>query len=285
MDRSKILVCCHKKAEVYSDDIYTPIQVGKALHPNLNLGFMTDNIGENISEKNDSFCELTAQYWAWKNLHCKYIGLCHYRRYFSKTFDEKSLEKELANYDIILARPVNVGNSILNYWEANLVNEDIHIFYQYMIARFPHLKVEIDDFFVRGSKYSPCNMFICDKKLFDDFASWQFSILFDLEKIIKLSSYSRSRRIFGYLSEGLLPFYASLKHLKIKFYPLVDFPNGNIIYKNESCWQILRKKIKGCIKSKNIYIMHDAMRVSLNNAGVFDKIKLLVEKYEGSDFL
>ena len=95
MEKSKILVCCHKKAEVYSDDIYTPIHVGKALHPNLNLGFMTDNIGENISEKNDSFCELTAQYWAWKNLRCKYIGLCHYRRYFSETFDKDSLDEIL----------------------------------------------------------------------------------------------------------------------------------------------------------------------------------------------
>lgn len=284
MEKSKILVCCHKKAEVYSDDIYKPIHVGKALHPNLNLGFMTDNIGENISEKNDSFCELTAQYWAWKNLYCKYIGLCHYRRYFSKTFDENSLNEELANYDIILASPINVGKSIFSFWEESLVNEDIHIFYQYMIARFPHLKEEIDNFFINGVRFSPCNMFVCDKRLFDDFASWQFSILFDLEKIIKLSSYSRPRRIFGYLAEGLLPFYASLNHLKIKFYPLVDFPNGKIILNNESYGQIFRNKIRIYMASKNTYKMPDDIKVSLNNAGVFDKIKLLVEKYNVSDF-
>ena len=33
-----------------------------------------------------------------------------------------------------------------------------------------------------------------------------------------------------------------------------------------------------CVKCFRIYKMDDAMRVSLNNAGVFDKIKLLVEK-------
>lgn len=62
-----------------------------------------------------------------------------------------------------MASPVNVGKSIFNFWEESLVNEDIHIFYQYMVARFPDLKVQIDNFFIRGYEYSPCNMFVCDK--------------------------------------------------------------------------------------------------------------------------
>ena len=80
----KILVACHKSdTAIYQNDIYMPIQVGKALHANVELGFQCDNTGDNISEKNDSYCELTAIYWAWKNLKdIDYIGLCHYRRYF-----------------------------------------------------------------------------------------------------------------------------------------------------------------------------------------------------------
>ena len=37
----------------------------------------------NISEKNPYYCELTGLYWAWKNLDAEYIGLVHYRRYFT----------------------------------------------------------------------------------------------------------------------------------------------------------------------------------------------------------
>ena len=48
-----------------------------------------DNSGEHISELNKAYCELTTQYWAWKNMEADYYGFCHYRRYFSfnkKTF-------------------------------------------------------------------------------------------------------------------------------------------------------------------------------------------------------
>ena len=46
-------------------------------------GFFLDNEGANISSKNKSYCELTTQYWAWKNVDADYYGFCHYRRFFS----------------------------------------------------------------------------------------------------------------------------------------------------------------------------------------------------------
>ena len=30
---------------------------------------LKDNVGDNISSKNKSYCELTTQYWAWEKLH------------------------------------------------------------------------------------------------------------------------------------------------------------------------------------------------------------------------
>lgn len=82
MAKIKVLVCCHKATYVPNDDVYLPIQVGKA-NSKIDLGFQGDDEGKNISEKNFSYCELTAVYWAWKNLKdIDYIGLCHYRMIF-----------------------------------------------------------------------------------------------------------------------------------------------------------------------------------------------------------
>ncbi|BCK75075.1 hypothetical protein AA0242T_1447 [Acetobacter aceti NRIC 0242] len=45
-----------------------------------------DDTGDNISDLNKHFSELTVLYWAWKNdLPSYFISLVHYRRYFTKS--------------------------------------------------------------------------------------------------------------------------------------------------------------------------------------------------------
>lgn len=83
----KIIVCYHKPGKYISNEVYVPVHVGKATSK-YNLPIQGDNEGENISSLNYTYCELTGLYWAWKNIKADYIGLCHYRRFF--TF-EKSL--------------------------------------------------------------------------------------------------------------------------------------------------------------------------------------------------
>ena len=99
----KILIAAHKQCKLPSDTIYLPVQVGKALHPDLTLtGYQPDNEGENISNKNPYLCELTAIYWAWKNMKADYVGLVHYRRH------------------LCLKRKNSSWNSILTEKEAEL---------------------------------------------------------------------------------------------------------------------------------------------------------------------
>ena len=77
----EIFIACHKQSEIPCNKIFKPIHVGSK-NSNIKLqGLLRDDEGDNISEKNFSYCELTAQYWAWKHSQADYIGLCHYRRY------------------------------------------------------------------------------------------------------------------------------------------------------------------------------------------------------------
>ena len=74
-------MCCHKEVKVPKHPLLIPTQVGTALAVNRFSDFLHDDTGDNISVKNRSYCELTAQYWAWKNIEADYYGFFHYRRY------------------------------------------------------------------------------------------------------------------------------------------------------------------------------------------------------------
>ena len=58
MNKSKIIVCAHKKDFVMNNELYMPLQVGKSVSK-IDLGFLGDDTGDNISAKNPYFCELT----------------------------------------------------------------------------------------------------------------------------------------------------------------------------------------------------------------------------------
>ena len=83
----RMIVATHKPYWMPEDPVYLPVQVGAAGRES--LGFQRDDEGENISAKNPNYCELTGLYWAWKNLDADYIGLVHYRRYFSGAGTDK----------------------------------------------------------------------------------------------------------------------------------------------------------------------------------------------------
>ena len=114
----KIMICCHKKTDVCTDDIYLPIQVGHAMSTyDMDMqkdDRLNENECENISKYNNIYCEMTAMFWAWKNIRkiykdIEYVGLCHYRRYF---FVENNRVKEYVKY--YLKKVKNIVRVIIN---------------------------------------------------------------------------------------------------------------------------------------------------------------------------
>ena len=102
-------------SETIDNPLYVNVRCGAVFDKRKNVTMLGDDTGDNISEKRDSFCELTVMYWAWKNVKADYYGLCHYRRYLSfsdKSYDVSNDEKQ--NINVYMMDEVAIRNYVLN---------------------------------------------------------------------------------------------------------------------------------------------------------------------------
>ena len=234
----KILVAAHKPCEMPQDDVYLPVQVGKALHPDLDLGYQPDNEGENISDKNPYYSELTAIYWAWKNCNADYIGLVHYRRYlglkqhkkdkWQNILTEKEAVKLCSKHTIIL--PQKRKYYIESLWSHYKHTHDIrHLEKTRTIIQQDY--PEYLPFFNKVMKRTwghMFNMFIMKKELVNAYCSWLFDILFKLEKQIDFSQMSAfDARLFGRISELLLDVWIEKHRYTYKEVKMIQIGNEN----------------------------------------------------------
>lgn len=209
----KILIAAHKKYQMPKDDMYVPLHVGKELS-DIEIGYVGDNTGENISEKNKNFCELTALYWGWKNLDADYIGLAHYRRHFSfkkkndkwdSIFSKSEAESIFEKYDAILPKKRNYYiESIYSHYahthDASQLDKTRHI----IMDKCPEY-IEQFDKVVNGKSAHMFNMMVMRKDLYGQYCEWLFDILFELENQVSMADLSAfDARLFGRVSEILL---------------------------------------------------------------------------------
>ena len=217
MEKVKILVACHKPGKVYQDEVYTPIHVGRAIsnYKDEMADMIGDDTGDNISDKNPMYCELTAQYWAWKNLpDVEYIGFCHYRRYFDLQLTSDNVDTLFKHTDVIVLSKcfkTTMAQDILRYVSL----DDLTIFLMVLKQKYPEYEQTALSY-LYGNKFFPRNMLICRKSLFDEYASWLFDILSACEQYMRPSGYSRARRAMGYLGEYFMAVYMLHHHLRVR---------------------------------------------------------------------
>lgn len=241
----KILVATHKKYWMPDDDVYLPIHVGR--EGKADLGYIGDNTGDNISAKNANYCELTGLYWAWKNLKCDYIGLCHYRRYFTdKNIHTNDAEKKkavilhindyeklLQEYDVILPQKRNYYyiETVHSQYEHAHNKCDLDEAERIVAELYPEYSEAFRKVMGRTKLYI-LNMFVMKKILFDKYCSWLFSILFELEKRIDITNYNQyEARVFGFISERLFNVWLEKQQLKVKEMPVINLEKVNWVKK------------------------------------------------------
>lgn len=225
----KIIVATHKLYDMPKDEMYIPVQVGK--EGKKELPYQPDNTGDNISKKNPSFCELTGLYWAWKNLDCDYLGLVHYRRYFTvrsrkyqrthtpmeSVLSSEELKHLIPKYKIIVPkkRRYYIETLYSHYAHTHYV-EHLDVTREIIKEKYPDSLNSFDR--VMHQRYGHMfNMYIMEKALSDNYCEWLFDILFELEKRMKVKEYSAFQgRFYGRVSEILFNVWLAEQSYPIK---------------------------------------------------------------------
>ena len=249
----KILVAAHKPYWMPEEEIYLPIQVGAIDKASIDSRWARDDTGDNISQKNITFCELTGVYWAWKNLDAEVYGLCHYRRYFSGKgiwkgkkellLSRKEIESLLSDHDIILPKK-------RHYWIETRGSQYAHAHHAEDLACMEAVLAERCPDYLPAWKHMLdtrsghiCNMFVMRKGHFDAYCVWLFELLFEAEKRLDISMYTvNDRRVFGFLGERLLDVWVEKNGLRAIEMPIIHLESQHWLLKGG---RFLRRKIQG----------------------------------------
>lgn len=237
-----IFIYHHKNSIATSLPNCNHLQVGASLATALIPDILYDSENISISKKNKSYCELTGQYWVWKNLELQkddLIGFCHYRRYFNfspsefnkpKWFKKKLKAEQLQlNYkeylkyhenlihffdtarfesiDVITPPKWPLTMSMKDHYIYHHLKEDWDTMEDYLRKRYDQKKLH--KVFNQKWLYS-YNMFVLKEKIFTHYSNWLFDILFAIEDKIFLHTHPYQKRVFGFLSERLFNIYYSL---------------------------------------------------------------------------
>ena len=235
MEKIKIFSAYYKQYYIPKSPIFCPIHVGHINSQN-ELGLLADDTGDNISSKNLTFNEVTAQYWVWKNYkEAEFVGFCHYRRYliypsenniynkisnkirrtfkiknknFTTQMDEKlnlftsKILNDTEKYDIFVPREILMPLTLEEQYEK------FHVIDHYIqLGKSIEKEApELSKYFMLASSRKAIflgNLFIMKFEIFDNYMQKAIKVLEDVEKNIVLPDDAYQRRAIGFLSERL----------------------------------------------------------------------------------
>lgn len=212
-----IYAATHNQTVSSADSLLVPIQTGAALAKE-RLCEIRDNTGENISDRNHTFCELTALYWIWKNDAHPITGLSHYRRRFNISEEEVNLY--LRTNDLIIPQPYFFRCTLREEYKKNHIGADLDILCSILSEMAPSFAAVLNRV-LDENRLIPYNMMIARRTLLSDYCEWLFPILFKLEAALMLEGRTAyQKRVFGFLSERLFTAYIEAQHLKYYICPV-----------------------------------------------------------------
>lgn len=233
-------------AQTIDNPLYIPVRCGAVYDKRENITMLGDDTGDNISERRMSFCELTVQYWAWKNVKADYYGLCHYRRYHNFSGNEYTVAKNETNNGCVVAdslSPENIEkfglteNQVRTYLkDADIVVHkpiittefgvknnyvamkdspkyhnihDVDLTLKIISEKYPEMARTAYEY-MNGSDEWLYNCYVMKAEIFNAYCEWIFDILFELEKRIDTTNYTTTQyRALGLIGEHFFGVYLS----------------------------------------------------------------------------
>lgn len=234
-----VAVAAHKPYCMPNDKCYLPLHVGADLHPEVCLDMQGDNLGENISQKNASYSELTGMYWLWKNCGSFYKGLVHYRRHFKTIDSSKAKSKnpfdliacsedfkevfDSTNSQVIVPKARNYYiDTVEAHYRHTLPGEQLDATRAalncYCPKYIPAFEREMS-----GTKAHMFNMFVAEGDVFNAYCEWLFFVLEKIESSLDSTEYDAfNARWPGRISEMLLDTWLSTNDIKLAEMPTIS---------------------------------------------------------------
>lgn len=158
------------------NDCYKIIDGGEAIK-DYPLEMLRDNTMDNISHLNGFYSELTRTYWLWKNYPIKdYIGVCHYRRYFSFKDNIPNLDEIFNNNDVILPNPVKLPFTVYKQYQHCHNIGDLELLRVIIKDLYPEYSDSVEYVF-NGKELYANNIFIMKKDDFNKYCEFIFSVI------------------------------------------------------------------------------------------------------------
>lgn len=249
----KILISTHKLVKLPNCKQFYGISVGQALDfknlkKDTNIYYSDSEEIDNISNKNWFYCEITAQYYAYKHLQAEYFGFMHYRRLLSFTdfnakeiyynipsvgkiskkllhtykITTKNIQFTIEQYDIIVPNPYYMPMNIYQqYAESHNIDAFI-IALKILHKKYPHMWKDAKEHLKQNYIYL-CNIFIFKNDIFQEYSKWLFDILFTMEaelvknSVIPIQDIKKYARLGGFIAERLCSIYIDYLIKKNKY--------------------------------------------------------------------
>jgi hypothetical protein len=184
-----------------------------------------------------------------------YIGLVHYRRYFtrkevhdieakkSQILTGKEWEQILTKYLVVVAdkRKYYIESNRSHYNHAHHP-EGLDVTEQILGEKYPDYISAFNTVMSRTWAHM-FNMFVMRRELFDQYMTWMFDVLFELEKRVDITGWDvYESRIYGFVSELLLDVWLERNQ--------IDFREQNVSFMERQNWikkggAFLKRKILG----------------------------------------